>query len=135
MVTNINSSFEDDKIPLVVPVIKEKLHISTINEVTGSVKMTKTVAEEEVPYSIELQSERLETRTIPFNTWIEEPVPAIRQEGDTTVISVTKEVLVVEKRLMLVEEIHIVRIKETRLEKGSETVRTETVNVTRSAAN
>jgi stress response protein YsnF len=36
-------------------------------------------------------------------------VPTIRQENDTTIIPVLEEVLVVEKRLVLKEELHIRR--------------------------
>lgn len=36
-------------------------------------------------------------------------VPMVRTEGDTTIIPVVEEIVVVEKRLVLVEEIHIRR--------------------------
>ena len=35
--------------------------------------------------------------------------PAIRQEGDTIIVPVVEEIMVVEKRLLLKEEIHIRR--------------------------
>ena len=44
---------------------------------------------------------------------LDQPVdfaPTIRTEGDVTIIPVLEEILVVEKRLMLKEEIHIRRI-------------------------
>jgi hypothetical protein len=40
-------------------------------------------------------------------------VPPVREEGDTTVISVVEEVLVVERRLVLKEEIHLRRVRTT----------------------
>lgn len=36
--------------------------------------------------------------------------PQVRIEGDVTIVPVMEEVLVIEKRLMLVEEIHIRRV-------------------------
>jgi len=39
--------------------------------------------------------------------------PAVRTDGDVTIVPVMEEVLVVEKRLMLVEEIHIRRVATT----------------------
>jgi Domain of unknown function (DUF2382) len=36
--------------------------------------------------------------------------PAIRQQGDTTILSVFEEVFVVERKLVLKEEIHIKRV-------------------------
>ena len=36
--------------------------------------------------------------------------PPVREEGDTTIISVVEEVLVIERRLMLKEEIRLTRV-------------------------
>ncbi len=41
-------------------------------------------------------------------------VPPVREEGDTTVISVVEEVLVVERRLVLKEEIRLRRVRTTK---------------------
>jgi stress response protein YsnF len=43
---------------------------------------------------------------VPMQRVVEGPVP-VREENGTTIISIVEEVLVVEKRLMLREEIHI----------------------------
>jgi stress response protein YsnF len=40
-------------------------------------------------------------------------MPSVRQEGDVTIIPVVEEILVVERRLVLKEEVHIRRIKTT----------------------
>jgi stress response protein YsnF len=40
-------------------------------------------------------------------------VPPVREEGDTTVISVVEEVLVIERRLVLKEEIRLRRVRTT----------------------
>jgi stress response protein YsnF len=37
-------------------------------------------------------------------------IPAVRQEGDVTIYPVLEEVLVVEKRLVLKEEVHVRRV-------------------------
>jgi len=47
-------------------------------------------------------------------------VPPVREEGDTTVISVVEEVLVVERRLVLKEEIRLRRVRT--IERHRETV-------------
>jgi stress response protein YsnF len=46
---------------------------------------------------------------VPINRIVTEALP-VRYEGDTTIISLLEEVLVVEKRLMLREEVHIKRV-------------------------
>jgi stress response protein YsnF len=54
--------------------------------------------------------------------FIDRPAP-IRQEGDTTVIPVMEEVVVVEKRLRLVEEVRLTKRQAIRHEPQSITVR------------
>lgn len=58
-------------------------------------------------------------------------VPPPRTEGLTTIISVVEEVLVVEKRLRLKEEIHITVIEEHRHQVGEVELREEKVKVER----
>ena len=57
--------------------------------------------------------ERVEVERVPVNRVVDGPV-AVRHEGDTIVVPVTEEVLVVHKQLRLVEE---VRIRKVRVEK------------------
>jgi stress response protein YsnF len=60
-------------------------------------------------------------------------VPPIREEGDVTIVPVIEEIVVVERRLVLKEEIHLRRIRVT--ERHTETVvlREQEVAVTRTA--
>ena len=50
-------------------------------------------------------------------------VPPVREEGDTTVISVVEEVLVVERRLILKEEIRLRRVQTTERHRETVTLR------------
>jgi uncharacterized protein (TIGR02271 family) len=50
----------------------------------------------------------VEVRRVPRNQPLSS-LPSVRIEGNVTVIPVVEEVVVVEKRLMLVEEIHVRR--------------------------
>ena len=50
----------------------------------------------------------LDVQRVPVGKVVDEP-PVIRTEGDVTVIPVLKETMIVEKRLVLVEEVHIRR--------------------------
>jgi stress response protein YsnF len=50
-------------------------------------------------------------------------MPPIREEGDTTVISVVEEVLVVERRLILKEEIRLRRVRTTEQHRETVTLR------------
>lgn len=66
----------------------------------------------------ELKAERFDITKVPVNSYVEAP-PPIRVEGDVTIIPVLEEVLVIETKLLLKEEIHVRR-----------TVTTETVAAT-----
>ncbi len=58
-------------------------------------------------------------------------VPPVRQEGDVTILSVVEEVVVVERRLMLKEELHLRRVRTTERHVETVTLREQDVSVTR----
>jgi stress response protein YsnF len=53
-----------------------------------------------------LLREEVAVERVPVNRVVEGPIP-VRSEGDTMIVSVLEEVLVVETRLILKEEVHI----------------------------
>jgi len=59
-----------------------------------------------------LDSENVEVTRVAIGREVSE-APGVRTDGDVTIVPVMEEVLVVEKRLMLVEEIHIRRVATT----------------------
>lgn len=69
--------------------------------------MHKTVTEEALRIDEMLQSQELQVERVPVDAWIEGAPPVQRQEGATLIIPVLEEVLVVQKRLRLKEEIRI----------------------------
>ena len=73
---------------------------------TGKVRLTKVVHEREVQVDEPLWREEVEVTRVPMQRVVDGPVP-VREEHGTTILSVVEEVLVVEKRWMLREEIHI----------------------------
>lgn len=113
----------------VIPVIEERLHVSKEWRETGRVRISKTVAEEEVDYQVSVQQEELIVERKQINQYVEVAPPATRYEGDTTIISVLKEVIVVERKLMLVEELHITKRKKEHTVTGTETLRKEQVSI------
>jgi uncharacterized protein (TIGR02271 family) len=113
----------------VIPVIEERLHVGKEWKETGLVRISKTVAEEEVDYQVPVQEEELVVERKQINKYVDLAPPATRYEGDTTIISVIKEVIVVERKLMLVEELHITKRKTEHIVTGTETLRKEQVNI------
>lgn len=94
------------ELPLVVPVTEERVRVQTRVVETGRVELHKTVHEHTERVDYPLRTEEVEIERVAINQVVEEPV-AVRYEGDTTIIPLLEEVLVVEKRLVLREEVHI----------------------------
>ena len=70
---------------------------------------------------------------MPVGRWIAAPAD-IRQEGETTIYPVVEEVLVVEKRLRLVEEVHVTRRRATRQVREEVSLRHEEILVEHDAS-
>ena len=75
---------------------------------------TQTRMVEEVA-SATLKGQEVDVTRVSIGKPVIGELPQVRTEGDTTIVPVFEEVLVVEKRLMLKEELHIRRLanKET----------------------
>lgn len=116
----------------VIPVIQEELTVEKKTIETGNVRISKKVHEEESVMDVLTTSEEVIVEKKEINQYIDVAPPAIRQEGNVTIISVVKEVLIVEKRLMLVEELHVTKLKTTDSTVIRETLRKEEIEITRS---
>ena len=57
--------------------------------------------------------------------------PPVREEGDTTIIPVVEEVLVIERRLVLKEEVHLRRVRVLETHEATVATRSQDVVVTR----
>lgn len=91
-----------------MPVIQEELQINRRVTDTGrGVRVRKTVTEEPLRVDEVLQTQALQVERVAIDAWIEGAPPVQRQEGNTLVIPVLEEVLVVQKRVRLKEEIRI----------------------------
>jgi uncharacterized protein (TIGR02271 family) len=114
-----------------VPVVEEQLSVEKRRIETGQVVVHIEPTVERQELEVPLLEESVEVERVPVNRFIDAPVP-VRQEGDVTIVPVFEEVLVVEKRLMLKEEIHLVRRKLATQERQTFDVRKEQVHILRS---
>lgn len=114
-----------------IPLVGEELEVSKRRHVTGMVRVDKEVRTEDVPVEMDLVTEEVAVRRLPVDRLVPGPIPD-RWEGDTLIVSVVEEVLVVEKRLKLVEEVHITRTRRTRHTRRMVSRRREEARVTRS---
>jgi uncharacterized protein (TIGR02271 family) len=101
-----DTSGEAHEPPLVVPVIQEVLDVQTRAVETGRVRIRTIVREHEEVVDPPLLRDEVLIERVPINRVVEGPMAA-RSEGDTLIIPVLEEVLVVEKRLLLKEEVRV----------------------------
>ncbi|HJR09027.1 MAG TPA: YsnF/AvaK domain-containing protein [Pyrinomonadaceae bacterium] len=101
-----NRTREEERI--VMPVIAETLDVQKRKVQTGGVRIKKIVHEREEVVDEPLMREEVQVKRVPINRVVDAPVP-VRHVGNTMIISLLEEVLVVEKRLMLKEELHITK--------------------------
>ena len=113
-----------------IPIIEEEARI--IKRATEIEHVTvRTVPEEEqVLVRDELRRGHVEVTRIAVDREVAE-APAIRTEGDVTIVPIIEERLVVEKRLFLVAEIHLRRTATTEPVELPATVRRTRVEVDR----
>jgi uncharacterized protein (TIGR02271 family) len=93
---------------VVVPIVAEQLEVQKRKIEAGGVRIRKTVREREEVVDEPLLREEVQVRRVPVGRVVEGPVP-VRHVGNTMIVSLLEEVLVVEKRLMLKEELHITK--------------------------
>ncbi|MBC3786761.1 YsnF/AvaK domain-containing protein [Spirosoma utsteinense] len=113
-----------------IPVIEEQVQIEKQLVETGRLLINKAVREEERVVTTPLVHEELSVERVPVNQYVD-VAPAIRYEGDVTIVPVVKEVVVVETRLVLVEEVRITKRQITTIDTQQVTLRQEEVTVER----
>jgi uncharacterized protein (TIGR02271 family) len=116
--------------PLVLPVMEETLTVDTRPVETGRVRIRKVVHEREELVDPPLLREEVIIARVPINRVVEGPLP-VRYEGDTMIISLLEEVLVVERRLLLKEEVHITTRRTETHTPARVTLRREDVTIER----
>ena len=93
---------------LVIPLVAETLVVGKETVVTGGARVSTHVTERVETVDMPLRREDVQVERVPINRQVFE-TPQPRQEGDRWVIPILEEVLVVEKRLFLKEEVRIRR--------------------------
>src|SRR4051794_3681477 len=93
---------------LVVPVIAEDLNIDKRRVQAGGVRVHKLVHEHDEIVSMPLTRDHVEVKHVVIGRDVDAPLQ-VRREGDTLIVPIVEEVLVVEKRLRLKEELHVTR--------------------------
>ncbi len=121
------------QIPLVIPVIDEKIVVTKKTVETGKVRITKKRIEQEGTLQVPLTKEVVQVERVPVNRFVD-TVPQIRYEGEVMIVPVVEEVAVVEKRIRLVEELRITKQQVQTQESQQITLLKEEVTVERVAS-
>ena len=114
-----------------LPVLEEHLQVSVRKEETGKVRAIKKVHEEDLIVSGPVVNESVQIERVPLNQYID-MAPQVRYEGETTIIPVVREEVVVQTRLVLVEEVRITRRQTEETVEKPVTLRKEEVIIERS---
>ena len=113
---------------LVIPVLVEQAQVNVHREHTGTVRVRKLVYEESAPVRSEGFRELVETTRVPVNRVVE-ATESSKTVDDMLVIPVYEERFV--RQLVLVEEIHVRRRRESFEHNASVALRREEVVVER----
>src|SRR5687768_15574699 len=111
-----------------IPLVEERLSVEKRQVEAGRLRVRISVDEREERVPVDLAHDEVEIERVPKNVPVSE-LPGVRLEGNTTVIPVVEEVVVVEKRLMLVEEIHVRKKTGSTREEIPVTLRSEQASI------
>jgi len=96
----------------------------------GRVRVHKRVREETRTVEVPLVRERAVIERVPIGRYVDRP-PGVRREGDRLVVPAVEEVLVVEKRWLLREEVHVRVERAERTERRDVRLRREEIEIER----
>jgi uncharacterized protein (TIGR02271 family) len=116
----------------IIPVVAEDLHIEKQRREAGQVVVHVVPHVKQQSVEVPVAEENVRVERVAINRQVAAPQPP-RQEGDVTIVPIYEEILVVEKKLMLKEEVRITREKTVHTESQQVPLRSEEVRVLRSA--
>ena len=114
----------------VIPLAAEEIAVAKQHVEIGRVQVARVTREREQLIDEILARETAEISRTPVGRYLDS-MPAVREEGDVIIIPIVEEVLVVERRLLLKEEVRIRRVRRTNRHRESVTLRYHEAVVTR----
>jgi uncharacterized protein (TIGR02271 family) len=114
----------------VIPLFEEELSVAKRVVDTARVQVSRTTHSYQQVVDELLQHEKVEVERITVDRPVD-AIPPIRREGDVMIIPVVEEVLKVERHLVLKEEVHIRRVKQTERYQETVTLRRQEAQISR----
>jgi len=122
---------EDDS-SVVVPLLSEEACVERQRVITGRVRVSRVSRQHEEILDALLTHESVEIERTSLDQVVER-IPPVREEGDTIIIPVVEEVLVIQRRLVLKEEVRVRRVRTQEKYRGRVQLRRQEVLITRDA--
>lgn len=96
----------EEKAIEVIPVVQEEVRIDTVEVPVETVRVRTTVHEDEHAIDEPIRHKRVDVARVAVDRIVEQPVPD-RREGDTLIISLFEEIVTLERRFRITEEVHV----------------------------
>jgi uncharacterized protein (TIGR02271 family) len=113
-----------------IPLHEEELSVDKRVVESGRVVISQATRSHQETVDELLNHQEVEVEHIAFDKPIDS-MPSVRQEGDITIVPVVEEVLKIERRLVLKEEVHIRRVQRTERYQNTVTLRKQEAVVSR----
>ncbi len=113
-----------------IPLFEEQVHVTKADVVTDQVRVSTSVEERAVLIEEVVERGDLRVERVAVDRAVSQAPPP-REEGETLIVSIVEERLVVEKRLFVIEELRITRTSTTERVAIPETVRAMRATVER----
>jgi len=115
---------------MTIPVLREEVVIQTRQVQSGGVRVHKLVNERTETVEQPTMRDQVEVERVSIGRVVNaEAMPHARQEGDTLIIPILEEMLVVEKRIVLKEEVRITKRRTEEVEQVQVVLREEQVQI------
>ena len=115
-----------------IPLLEEQATVTKREVTTGRVRVSTHVENIDEVAHADLLSDNVEITRVTIGERVVGPVPQVRTEGDLTIVPIFEEVIVVEKQLLLKEELHIRKRRETDSVEVPVTLRRQWADIERS---
>lgn len=126
----VEETKDKDKDQVVVPLSAEEVSVTKRRVVTGQVKVGTITKESEQLIEELLEHEHIEIERTAIGKQVDK-APPVREEGDTLIIPILEEIAVVERRLLLKEEVRVRRTREKQPYQERVVVRKQEAVITR----
>ena len=116
----------------VIPLYTEEIAVSLRKVERAVVRVARVTHARPALVDEQLTHERVEVERVAINR-IVDAAPPIREEGDLTIVPVVEEIVVVERRLLLKEEVRLKKVRVSEQHQETIVLRDQDVVVTRTA--